>query len=64
MYYNNKQCLMPLQNTKKDKRLVRQLNLDPPYKITLFDFSSTAIKHLKEQCNVIKQCAQSRVGKG
>lgn len=31
---------MPLQNTKKDKRLDRQLNLDLPYKATSFDFSS------------------------
>lgn len=40
MYYNNKQCFIPLQNTKKDKRLHRQLNKDPLYKVALFDFSS------------------------
>lgn len=31
---------MPLQNTKKDKRLDRQLNVDPLYEVALFDFSS------------------------
>lgn len=41
---------MPLQNTKKGKRLDRQLNLDPPYKVTLFDFSTYCHQTAKEQC--------------
>lgn len=67
MYYNNKQCFIPLQNTKKDKRLHRQLNEDPLYKVALFDFSSychQTPKGTMQAWNDIKQCALSHVWKG
>lgn len=67
MYYNNKQCFMPLQNTKKDKRLDRQLNVDPLYKVALSDFSSychQTPKGTMQAWNDIKQCALSHVWKG